>query len=226
MSRTRAADARQAGACASGDRTSSDPALVATRPNDGTRDEAHGSGDHAPGTVLPARDLVDRLAGVQALGPVTLGFGPGLLCARLIELAEEPLMREVVTCTWATRLGVSDTLDGNASACLAALADIVDRLTELADAIRCCTGGHWRPDPDDVALGYAPPNAPVAAVCLLARDVRLEQRAPGESSRGSTEACGPIGFALEPLIRAWCQDADLDVDEVCRTLRPPSSPVP
>lgn len=185
--------------------------------------EAH-TGNRPPRpAALPAEDLIARLARTPTAGSIELGYGRGLLCATLTELAEEPIMRDVITCSWAAHLGLGDTPDANASACFAALADVVGRLTGVAEAIHHHLDAAWDIDPDAVALGYAPPNAPVAAVCLLPREVRLRPR-PHDPAHGELDAVrAQISPALDPLIGAWCNDGHLDPATTRHTLGRPTT---
>ena len=175
-------------------------------------------------TALPARDLLARLADAPAVGPVALGYGHGLLCATLTELTDERYMRDVIACAWATHLRASYTPEANASACFAALTDVIARLIAVADAIRRCVNAAWVIDPDGVALGYRPPSAPVAAVCLLTRDVHLTPRPNATASQRPDGMHASIWPTLDPLVRAWCQDGNLDPDHTWRTLGRPTPP--
>jgi hypothetical protein len=168
--------------------------------------------------ALPAGDLIERLADVPAAGPLRLGYDHGLRSATLTELVDEPFMRDVISCTWATHLGVGDTPEARATVCLAALADVVARLLGVAEAIRCGVDAAWVIDPDDVALGYRPLCAPVAAVCLLRHDVRLARHPRDGQYHRADDTPASNWPVLDALIRAWCEDGDLDLDDTRRTL--------
>jgi uncharacterized protein (DUF2236 family) len=199
-------------------RATMDPGTPTSLGRDGTASP----GSTSAATALPARDLLARLAYAPAVGPVALGYGHGLLCATLTELTEERFMRDVIASAWATHLGVSDTPEANASVCFAALADVIARLIDVADAIRRCMNAAWAIDPDGVALGFRTPSAPVAAVCLLPRDVRLAPRPHERASHRLDEVHASIWPTLDPLVRAWCRDGDLDLDHTWRTLGRPT----
>jgi hypothetical protein len=173
--------------------------------------------------AVPAEDLVARLAHDPGAGSVELGFRPGLLCATLAELSEERIMRDVIACLWATHLGLSETRDANASACLAALVDVVGRLVDIAEQIHRCLDATWAIDPDGVAVGYLPPSAPVAAVCLLPRDVQLRPYPQDRASHDLDATRAALWPALDPLVGAWCRDGRLDIDTTNRVLGRPTS---
>lgn|GEM_PF-3635189 len=142
-----------------------------------------------------------------------------MLSATLCELAEERFLRDTISGRWATHLGVTGTLATNASACLAALADVVGRLVSVAEAMERCLEAIWVIDPDRVALGYAPGSAPVAAVQFLPGDVRIVRGSP--TTAAPEDARSWRWPALAPLVRAWCRDGDLEFAATCRTLWPP-----
>ena len=185
--------------------------------------EAHALNRPPRLAALPAEDLIARLARTPTAGSIELGYGRGLLCATLTELAEEQVMRDVITRSWAAHLGLGDTPDTNASACFAALADVVGQLIGVAEAIHRYLDAAWDIDPDAVAFGYAPPSAPVAAVCLLPREVRLRPRPHDPAYGEPDDVRAQISPALDPLIGAWCNDGHLDPATTHHTLGRPTT---